>query len=150
MNSVILIGRLTSDPELRFTQSGQAVTSFTLAVDKGLAKDKKQEMEAKGQPTADFIRCQAWGKTAETLNKFTGKGNRIGVAGRIQTRSYQNQQGQTVYVTEIIVERTDIIDFVDNQFNPSDSQGFGQPMGESQDDFGFDGFEPRNDDNIPF
>ena len=107
-------------------------------------------MEAKGQPTADFIRCQAWGKTAETLNKFTGKGNRIGVAGRIQTRSYQNQQGQTVYVTEIIVERTDIIDFVDNQFNPSDSQGFGQPMGESQDDFGFDGFEPRNDDNIPF
>ena len=150
MNNVTLIGRLTSEPDLRATQSGQSVASFTLAVDKSLSKQKKQEMEANGQPTADFILCQAWGKTAELIEQYSAKGKRLGVVGRIQTRNYKDAAGVVKYITEVVAEKIDIIDFVDNQFDTT-GQGFGQPMGEPQDDFGFGGdFEPRNDDNIPF
>lgn len=145
MNSVTLIGRLTADPEIRYTQSGHAMANFTLAVDKSLPKATKDEMKAKGQPTADFIRCQAWGKTAELIEQYSAKGKRLGVAGRIQTRTYQDKNGQNQYITEVVIERTDIIDFVDNQFNPQAQSG------QDYDDYGFGGdFVPLNEDNIPF
>lgn len=95
MNKVDLIGRTTKDIVCQYTSSSQlAVTRFTLAVDRG-GRDKG----------ADFIRCVAFGKTAETMEKYVNKGDMVGISGHIQTGSYQNQQGNTVYTTDVITER---------------------------------------------
>lgn len=97
INRVILTGRLTNNPELKYTTSGNAVATFNLAVN-------RQFKNQNGEREADFIRCIIWRKSAENLTNFTHKGSLIGVEGRIQTRSYENQQGQRVYVTEVIVD----------------------------------------------
>ena len=97
MNNVTLIGRLTRDPELRYIQSGTAVCRFSIAVDKQLSREKKQEMESKNQPTADFINIVVWGKMAESCARFTAKGKRVGITGRIQTGSYMNQENESLY-----------------------------------------------------
>ncbi|WP_125702170.1 single-stranded DNA-binding protein [Lacticaseibacillus daqingensis] len=97
INNVSLTGRLTRDIDLRYTQSGTAVGSFTLAVD-------RQFTNQQGQRETDFINCVIWRKSAENLSNFTRKGSLIGVEGHIQTRNYDNNQGQRVYVTEIVVE----------------------------------------------
>lgn len=97
INRVVLVGRLTKDADLRYTSNGTAVASFTVAVN-------RQFTNQKGEREADFINCVAWRKTAETLANFTRKGSLVGVEGRIQTRSYDNQQGQRVYVTEVVVD----------------------------------------------
>lgn len=98
MNKVILVGRITRDLELRNT-TNSSVVSFSLAVNR--------RFKQQGQPEADFINCVAWGKTAETMARYLHKGSLIAVEGRLQTRSYENQQGQRVYVTEVIVENFD-------------------------------------------
>ena len=108
MNNVVLIGRLTRDPELRYIPSGTAVCNFTLAVDKNLSRDKKQEMESKNQPTADFIRTIVWGKVAENCAKFLVKGRLVGVQGRIQTGSYDDKDGKRVYTTEVVAQTVEI------------------------------------------
>ncbi|SFH81888.1 single-stranded DNA-binding protein [Pisciglobus halotolerans] len=95
INNVVLVGRLTKDVDLRYTSNGTAVASFTLAVN-------RQYTNQSGEREADFINCVAWRKTAETLANFTKKGSLVGVEGRIQTRNYENQQGQRVYVTEVV------------------------------------------------
>ena len=97
INREILTGRLTNNPELKYTTSGNAVATFNLAVN-------RQFKNQNGEREADFIRCIIWRKSAENLTNFTHKGSLIGVEGRIQTRSYENQQGQRVYVTEVIVD----------------------------------------------
>lgn len=97
INSVSLTGRLTRDIELRHTQSGTAVGSFTIAVD-------RQFINAQGQRETDFVNCVIWRKSAENLSKFTRKGSMIGVMGHLQVRNYENNQGQRVYVTEVVVE----------------------------------------------
>lgn len=97
LNSVALTGRLTKDVDLRYTQSGTAVGSFTIAVD-------RQFRSANGNRETDFINCVIWTKSAENLAKFTHKGSLIGVEGHIQTRTYDNAQGNKVYVTEVVVE----------------------------------------------
>ena len=104
MNQVCLVGRLTNDPEIRYTQEEKpmAVAKYTLAVDRRYKKD--------GEPTADFIRCVAFGKNAEFAEKFMSKGRRFGITGSIQTGSYQNKDGQTVYTTDIIVNSQDFCD----------------------------------------
>ena len=89
INRVVLVGRLTRDPELRKTQSGTSVCSFTMAVGR--------RVSTQGQPDADFINCVAWNKTADLMTQYLHKGSLIGLEGRIQTRSYDNQQGQRVY-----------------------------------------------------
>jgi single-strand DNA-binding protein len=96
INRVVLTGRLTRDLELRRTQSGTSVVSFTLAVDRNLKKE--------GQPEADFINCVAWNRQADTMAQYLHRGSLIGVDGRLQTRNYENQQGQRVYITEVLVE----------------------------------------------
>ena len=106
MNSVILIGRLIKDPELRYTQSSNATYArFTLAVDKGLSKDKKQELEAQGQQTADFINIVVWGKQAENCQKYLRKGRNVAIQGRLQSGSYTAQDGTRRFVTEVWAER---------------------------------------------
>lgn len=98
MNNVSLIGRLTADPEIRQAKETK-VCNFTVAVDRG---DKDR--------TADFIRCVAFGKTAEFIDDYFDKGTRIGISGRIQTGSYEDKDGNTRYTTDIIVERVDFAD----------------------------------------
>ena len=100
MNKVILIGRLTKDPEVRYTQgeNSMAIASYTIAVDRaGRKKDDQQQ-------SADFIRCKAFGKSGEFVEKYLKKGTKIAITGRIETGSYQNKEGQTVYTTDVIVE----------------------------------------------
>ena len=97
LNKVILIGRTTKEVELRRTSSGTAVSTFTLAVDnRFVLKD--------GKPSTDFISCVAWANTAETMEKYVRKGALIAVEGRIQTRNYDNKDGNKVYITEVVVE----------------------------------------------
>ncbi len=102
VNSVVLIGRLTKDPELRTTGSGTPVVSFTLAVNR--------RFKSQGQPEADFINCVAWNKTAETMARYLHKGSLIAITGRIETRNYENQQGQRVYVTEVVADSFDFLE----------------------------------------
>ena len=114
MNRIELTGRLTKDAEIRQTQSGKTVATFTLAVNRPFARKDS------GQPTADFIRCQAWEKTAGVVQQYTHKGSQVGVAGRLQNRSYENQQGQNVEITEVIVESMDLLDSRNNGTQPAD------------------------------
>ena len=104
INRVVLVGRLTKDPEIITTPSGAKVCQYTLAVNRNRKAD--------GQPDADFINCVSWNKTAELMNQYLSKGALIGIEGRIQTRSYDNQQGQKVYVTEVI---TDSVQFLESK-----------------------------------
>lgn len=102
MNHVTLIGRLTKDPEVRYTQSGTPVGSFTLAVDRRVAKDKPKE--------ADFIPCVVWGNLASgVVNNYCYKGKQIAVEGRIQVRSYDAKDGTKRYVTEVIVNELELL-----------------------------------------
>lgn len=96
MNKVILIGRLVADPEIRYTQSGKAVASYRLAVDRPFKQDGQQE--------ADFINCVAWGKTGEFAGNYLHKGTKIAIEGRIQTGSYE-KDGVKHYTTDIVVDR---------------------------------------------
>ena len=117
MNNVGLIGRLTSDPSMSYLQSGIAKTTFTLAVDKGLGKDKKAEMEQQGKATADFIRCIAFGKIAETAGNYLKKGKLAGITGSINTGSYE-KDGKMVYTTDVLVSSIDILEWADKEVNP--------------------------------
>ena len=110
MNNCVLIGRLTRAPEMRVLQSGTATTRFTLAVDRALSKDKKQEAEAKGQPTADFIPVTVWGKQAESCANYLAKGRMVAVSGRITTGSYE-KDGKTVYTTEVLAQNVEFLEF---------------------------------------
>mgnify|MGYP000869942330 FL=1 len=137
MNQVCLVGRLTNDPEIRYTQGEKpmAVARYTLAVDRIYKKD--------GESTADFIRCVAFGRNAEFAEKYMSKGRKFGITGSIQTGSYQNKDGQTVYTTDVIVNSQDFCD--------SKQEGSGFTGGASSDSDGFmnipDGVE---DEGLPF
>lgn len=97
INHAILVGRLTKDPELRYTPEGQAVTNIILAVNRNF---KNQS----GIIETDFVNCTLWRKTAENTANYCRKGSMIGISGRIQTRHFENQEGKRVYVTEVIAE----------------------------------------------
>jgi single-strand DNA-binding protein len=102
MNKAILIGRLTRDPEVRYTDSGTSIARFTVAVDRRFKKDGEQQ--------SDFIGCIAFGKTAEFIEKYFKQGNKIGVEGRIQTGSYTNKDGVKVYTTDVAVENVEFVE----------------------------------------
>ncbi len=104
MNCVNLIGRLTKDPEKRMTREGISNVKFTLAVDRDFKNPQT------GQRDADFINCVAWKTTADLICQYMGKGSQIGVTGRIQTGSYENNQGQRVYTTDVIVQNVKFLD----------------------------------------
>ncbi|MCD5186257.1 single-stranded DNA-binding protein [Enterococcus gallinarum] len=103
INNVVLVGRLTKDPDLKYTSNGTAVVTFTLAVNRNFTS-------ADGTREADFINCVIWRKPAETLANYARKGTLLGVTGRIQTRSYDNQQGQRVYVTEVVADNFQLLE----------------------------------------
>lgn len=117
INRVILVGRITKDPELRKTQNGTSVVSFTLACNRRI----KQE----GQADADFINCQAWGKTADVICQYVFKGHLLGLEGRIQTRNYDDKDGKRVYVTEVIC---DSVQFLESKKASAEHQGDSIPQ----------------------
>lgn len=152
INNVVLVGRLTKDPDLKYTQSGQAVSTFTLAVNRSF-KDKNGNYEA------DFINCVIWRKSAELLANMGHKGNLIGITGRIQTRNYENQQGQRVYVTEVVADNFQLLESKsENQNKKYQNEGLNQQNGENNslnqsniNPFGNDGETiDINDDDLPF
>ena len=102
LNRVVLVGRMTKDPVLRKTGTGASVTSFTVACDR--------RIKTEGQPTADFINCVCWNKVADNTAQFTHKGSLVGVEGRIQTRSYDDQSGRRVYVTEVVADSVQFLE----------------------------------------
>ena len=112
---MVLIGRLTADPDIRRTQSGKCVASYRLAVDRPFKSDGQQE--------ADFINCVAWGKNGEFCQRYLHKGMKIALEGRIQTRTYDDKDGKKVYVTEIIVEHHE---FCESK-RSADSGGYAEP-----------------------
>ena len=115
MNKAILIGRLTRDPELRYTSSNRAVCQFTIAIDRPFTN------QASGQREADFINVVAWDKTGENVGKYMTKGRLIAVEGRIQTRNYDNNEGRKVYVTEVIANN---VQFLESRNATSNNNGF--------------------------
>ena len=137
INNVVLVGRLVRDPELRYTPSNQAVATFSLAVNRNF---KSQN----GEREADFINCVIWRQQAENLANWAKKGALIGITGRIQTRSYENQQGQRVYVTEVVAEQFQLLESRRDR-EAGQSQGYGQPDFSRQ-------AEPMDisDDDLPF
>lgn len=139
MNNVVLIGRLTRDPEVRYVSESQmAVATFTLAIDRA-GKDKG----------ADFPRVTCFGKTAELVERFITKGRLVGVQGRIQTGSYKNKEGATVYTTEVVADR---VEFLDKGDKADSGSGFGferqDAKGAPEIPEGFQALE--DDDDIPF
>lgn len=135
MNKVILVGRLARDPELRTTGSGKSVATFSLAVDR--------RYKAEGQPTADFFNIVAWGKQAETICQYLSKGRQIALTGRLQSRSYDAQDGSKRYVTEVVLEEFDFIGSK-NDSAPQNSQ----PQEDM--DLGEDFHLMADDDEPPF
>lgn len=154
MNSVVLIGRLARDPELRFIPStGMAVTRLTLAVDKELFGEKKQQAVSQGKPTADFINVTIFGKQAENCANYLTKGSQCAVHGRISTGSYTTQSGEKRYTTDIIADR---VEFIGSGKGQSSAPQQGRPI---QPDSSFfdefpdednDIFQPVDDEDIPF
>lgn len=103
INNVVLTGRLTKEIDLRYTSTGTAVGTFNLAVE-------RQFKTQNGERETDFVNCVIWRKAAENLANFTRKGSLVGIQGRIQTRNYENQNGQRVYVTEVVVENFTLLE----------------------------------------
>ena len=137
INNVVLVGRLTRDPELRYTPSNVAVATFSLAVNRNF---KNQA----GDYEADFISCIMWRQQAENFANWLKKGALIGITGRIQTRSYDNQQGQRVYVTEVVAESFQILEKKDNSANNASMENQIPPS--------FEKTNPMDisDDDLPF
>ncbi|WP_425755109.1 single-stranded DNA-binding protein [Ihubacter sp. rT4E-8] len=127
MNSVVLIGRLTRDPEVRYTAGTQmAVATFTVAIDR--------PVRAGGEKQTDFPRVTVFGKQAENCEKYLAKGRLVGVQGRLQTGSYQNKDGVTVYTTDVVADRVEFLEWGDRQQNASSNYG-GQQGGYSQQNY---------------
>lgn len=137
MNSVVLVGRLTRDPEVRYSQgeTSTCIARYTLAVDRRYKRE--------GEPDADFISCLAIGKSGEFAEKYLRKGTKIAIAGRIQTGSYTNKDGQKVYTTDIVVEAHE---FCESRGNAQDTP---QSSSNAQND-GFMNVPEGIDDELPF
>ncbi|TGD24091.1 single-stranded DNA-binding protein [Companilactobacillus suantsaicola] len=114
INRTVLVGRLTRDPELRYTTSGNVVASFSIAVN-------RQFTNSQGEREADFINCVIWRKAAENFTNFTHKGSLVGIDGRLQTRNYENKQGNRVYVTEVVVDNFSLLESRTDR-KPTDGQ----------------------------
>ncbi len=144
MNKVTLIGRLTKDPELKYTPgAGTAVTTFSIAVDRRFTKD--------GQKEADFIPIVVWGKQAESTAQYVTKGKLIGVAGRIQTRSYDAKDGSKRYVTEVIAEEVQFLEWGDAPRGGSGSRQTRNDFDNGSDfGSGFEDMTPVDEGDIPF
>ena len=158
MNSVVLIGRLTRDPELRYSSGNQmAIAKFTVAIDRPQRAGREKE--------TDFPRVTVFGKQAENCEKFLTKGRLVAVQGRLQTGSYQDKDGKTVYTTDVVADRVEFLEWGDRAQNggSGSASGYGSgsgsgagyaPRTESRDNSGFDDEMPDSfqaiDEDVPF
>ena len=140
MNTVQLIGRLTKAPELKYTPSGIATTSFTLAVNRNFTN-------AQGEREADFIMCTAWRKTAELVCQYLNKGSMVGINGHIQTRNYDNQQGQRVYVTEVIVDELTFVESKNKQGNQNNGYQQGNNFSQNNQNYNQNNYQQNQYQN---
>lgn len=134
INRVVLVGRLTRDPELRRTQNGTAVTSFTLAIDNRLK-------DANGQYTTSFIPCVVWNQQAENCVRFIHKGSLVGIEGRLNQRTYQNKEGNNVQVIEVMCDSVQYLDPKKQEESSQQTQSTGNKDTSNVDDF---------EDSLPF
>lgn len=147
INRVVLVGRMTKDADLRYTPTGVAVATFTIAVNRTFSNQQ-------GEKETDFINCVVWKKPAENLANFTKKGSLVGVEGRIQTRSYDGQDGKKVYVTEIVADSVQFLEPKNNgntntseskkESNTGQGNNFNDPFGGSSKTIDID------DEDLPF
>lgn len=135
MNKIILVGRLSKDPELRVTQSGVSVCSFSVACDRRFVKEGEERK-------ADFINCIAWRQTGEFVSKYFAKGHRIALEGSLQTRDYTDSEGKKRYITEVIV---DSVEFCQSKTENATGGNFA-----SNTEADVDGFMPIDDEDLPF
>ena len=133
MNSVVLIGRLTRDPEVRYTDSQLAIARFAIAVDRMRGKNTQE-------PSADFINIIVFGKQAENVERYVTKGRLIGVQGRIQTGSYTNKEGNKVYTTDVVADRVEFLEWGDRVSQTGETSVSSMP----------EGFQTLDEDDIPF
>jgi single-strand DNA-binding protein len=162
LNRVVLVGRLTKDPDLRYTPNGVAVANFTIAVNRPFSNKQ-------GEQDADFINCVVWRRAAENLANFMSKGSQVGVDGRLQSRSFDNQEGKRVFVTEVVADSVQFLEskgssqgggnrggsgFQPNQNQQPSGNNFGSNNNNNQrnDDPFADNGEPIDisDDDLPF
>ncbi|RWZ54717.1 single-stranded DNA-binding protein [Halobacillus fulvus] len=160
LNRVVLVGRLTKDPDLRYTPNGVAVANFTIAVNRPFSSNS-------GDRDADFINCVVWRRAAENLANFMNKGSLVGVDGRLQSRSFDNQEGKRVFVTEVVADSVQFLEskgssqgggnrggsgFQPNQNQPASNQFGSNQNNNKQDDPFADQGEPIDisDDDLPF
>lgn len=150
MNNVILMGRLTKTPELRYLQgSNKAYVRINIACEKNLSKEKKQELEAKETATADFINCVGWGSTAENIAKYVDKGLRIVINGSIQSGSYE-KDGKRVYTTDVLIHSAEFIDWKNSNNGIDQTQGYQDEHNQTETfDYSSD-YNPIDDNRIPF
>ena len=144
INQVVLVGRITKDPELRKTQSGLSTISFTVACNRRVSKDQEQQ--------ADFINCVAWRQTADYMANYVKKGALLGVEGRIQTRSYDDKSGHKVYVTEVVCDSVQTLvrateTSAGNNYGTTQTNTYTAPVSESMDNYSG---VVINDDDLPF
>lgn len=150
LNTVVLVGRLTKDPELTYTPSGVAVTRFTIAVNRPFSNQQ-------GQREADFVNCVVWRKPAENLANYMRKGNLIGVDGRIQTRNFDDKDGKRVFVTEVVANSVSFLESnrnqqntqQNNQQNNQQSNQQSAPQDNTQPDYSGEPMD-ISDDDLPF
>ena len=145
INNVTLLGRFTKDAELKHTPANQAVAQFTLAVNRTFKN-------ANGERESDFINCVIWRKSAENFANFAKKGALIGITGRIQTRNYENAQGQRVYITEVIAENFQMLESRNQQQGQQQAQPQQAKQQQVKQSDPFSGGAPMdlNDDSLPF
>ena len=146
INRVVLVGRITKDPELRKTQSGLSTIAFLLACNRRVSKDS--------HPQADFINCVAWRQTADYMASYVKKGALLGVEGRIQTRNYQDQTGKRVYVTEVVCDNVRTLarvteSSVGANHGAAQTNTYQQPASTYEDDYGLSDLDISADD-LPF
>lgn len=139
MNTVVLVGRTTKDIEIRRTGSGTAVASFTIAVNRDFRTQDGQD--------ADFIQCVAWKKTAELLNQYVHKGDRIALNGSIRTRNYEDNHGKKVYVTEVLVSN---VEFLETKKNREQSNYNNEQSNYNNNGYGYTDLDNFNDIEPPF
>ena len=145
INSVVLVGRLTKDPDLKYTQSGVAVCRFTLAVNRPFTNQQ-------GQREADFVNCTTWRKQAENVANFLRKGSQAGVVGRIQTSNFEGKDGNRVFMTEVVADNVQFLEPKNRSENNEQSNNEPPPVNHNNDDPFNTGSGPIEvkDDDLPF
>ena len=137
MNKVILIGRLTRDPELKTTTTGVSITTFSIAVERNYVNEET------GQRDADFINCQSWRKQAENIARYCNKGSQIALEGRLQVRSYDDRDGNRRFVTEVVADNVTFL-------SPKKKEEVEEQQEESNVDFNFEDEIELTEDDLPF